>query len=65
MDDDWHVVQIVRFVTDCLLSVGTRHADAVLLADTLLAADCRGHYSHGMNRIGWWQLFSEWIFFHK
>ncbi len=52
--NDEHAVQVVRFITDCMLSVGTRDADARLLADTMLAADCRGHYSHGMNRIGWW-----------
>ncbi|XP_031616900.1 uncharacterized protein LOC116336867 isoform X2 [Contarinia nasturtii] len=40
-----------RFVVDCFrsLKVPQNHAD--LMANLLIAADCRGHFSHGMNRL--------------
>ncbi|XP_017781988.1 PREDICTED: uncharacterized oxidoreductase YjmC isoform X2 [Nicrophorus vespilloides] len=40
-----------RFIVDCMVAVGTpkNHADA--LANLLIEADYRGHYSHGMNRL--------------
>ncbi|XP_031638988.1 uncharacterized protein LOC116351078 [Contarinia nasturtii] len=40
-----------RFVADCFrsLNVPQKHAD--LMANLLIAADCRGHFSHGMHRL--------------
>lgn len=39
-------------MVDCMTAVGTPEAHASALADVLVAADCRGHYSHGLNRLG-------------
>ena len=36
----------------CMQAVGTPQHHATVLADVLTAADLRGHYSHGMNRLG-------------
>lgn len=46
------VAEVKRFTVDCLKtsSVPLNHAE--MLADVLVAADYRGHYSHGMNRLG-------------
>ena len=41
-----------HFVQRCLKSVGMKDEYASNLADLLLAADYRGHYSHGLNRLG-------------
>lgn len=41
-----------RFMEDCLIAVGTCKQFAGEMADVLIAADSRGHYSHGMNRLG-------------
>jgi LDH2 family malate/lactate/ureidoglycolate dehydrogenase len=35
-----------------MLAVGTPRPNAEALANILIEADYRGHYSHGMNRIG-------------
>lgn len=35
-----------------MTAVGTPQAHAAALADVLVAADCRGHFSHGLNRLG-------------
>ena len=53
--DDWPVVpvkDVERFIEDCMKKVGTRPAHATSLAQNLVAADHRGHYSHGLNRLG-------------
>ncbi|XP_059176723.1 uncharacterized oxidoreductase YjmC-like isoform X2 [Physella acuta] len=39
------------FVTRCMVKVGTKPDHASALADLLVAADYRGHYSHGLNRL--------------
>lgn len=41
-----------RFMVDCFKAVGTPQQHAETVADNLLEADYRGHYSHGMNRLG-------------
>lgn len=33
-----------KFVTECMLDVGTNKDHAQMLADLLIAADIRGHY---------------------
>lgn len=45
-----------RFIADCVERVGASKENAKALADLLSEADYRGHYSHGMNRLG---LYSQ------
>ncbi|XP_049817148.1 uncharacterized oxidoreductase YjmC-like isoform X2 [Aethina tumida] len=40
-----------RFMVDCFKAVGTPQDHAEIVADNLVEADYRGHYSHGMNRL--------------
>lgn len=44
--------EVKRFVTECMVAVGAVAQHGEILADTLVAADRRGHYSHGLNRLG-------------
>ena len=46
-----------HFVQRCLTTVGMKDEFAEDLADVILAADYRGHYSHGLNRLGRHHLF--------
>ena len=39
-------------VQNCLKAVGAKESHAEDLADVLVAGDHRGHYSHGLNRLG-------------
>jgi LDH2 family malate/lactate/ureidoglycolate dehydrogenase len=43
--------EVKRFVSDCMVKVGAPRENADQLADLLVAADSRGHYSHGLNRL--------------
>ncbi|XP_069681977.1 uncharacterized oxidoreductase YjmC-like isoform X2 [Periplaneta americana] len=43
--------EVRRFLCDALCSVGASYDSAVQLADVLVDADYKGHYSHGLNRI--------------
>lgn len=45
------VAESHRFIVDCMKAAGTCEKNAVAMADVLVAADVRGHYSHGMNRL--------------
>lgn len=45
-----------RFILDCMTKVGTDKNHANQLADVLLEADYRGHYSHGLNRLSEYSL---------
>ncbi|XP_057381229.1 uncharacterized oxidoreductase YjmC-like isoform X1 [Daphnia carinata] len=45
------VAEVKRYATDCMVSVGVKEDHASALADVLVAADYRGHYSHGLNRL--------------
>jgi hypothetical protein len=45
-------LQVCRYMVDCMVSVHTDPSHARQLADTLIAGDYRGHYSHGLNRFG-------------
>ncbi|KAL3995584.1 Malate/L-lactate dehydrogenase family protein [Acanthocheilonema viteae] len=38
-------------MVDCMIKTGTSKDHAQQLADVLVAADIRGHYSHGLNRL--------------
>ncbi|XP_060530924.1 uncharacterized oxidoreductase YjmC-like [Cylas formicarius] len=40
-----------RFMVDCFVAVKTSQDNAQIIADNLVEADFRGHYSHGMNRL--------------
>ena len=40
------------FTVRCMCAVGVSETDASSLADLLVSADYRGHYSHGLNRLG-------------
>ncbi|XP_070534633.1 uncharacterized oxidoreductase YjmC-like isoform X2 [Ptychodera flava] len=40
-----------EFIERCIESVGTKPKHATALAEVLVMADYRGHYSHGMNRL--------------
>ena len=44
--------EAVQFICRCMEATGAPSAHAASLADVLLAGDKRGHYSHGMNRLG-------------
>lgn len=53
--ENWDVIsntEVKRFARDCMTSVGTRPQHADSLAEVLVQADYRGHYSHGLNRLG-------------
>ena len=41
-----------RFMVEAMVDVGTVQQHAEQMADVLVAADYRGHYSHGLNRLG-------------
>lgn len=40
------------FAVRCVVAAGADPNHATDLADVLLTADYRGHFSHGMNRLG-------------
>ena len=44
--------EVKRFIIECMVAIGTEAKHGAALADTLVAADGRGHYSHGLNRLG-------------
>jgi len=44
--------EMTRFMRECLVSVGTDESHAAQLAEVLITGDYRGHYSHGLNRLG-------------
>ncbi|XP_071444240.1 uncharacterized oxidoreductase YjmC-like [Hetaerina americana] len=43
--------EICRFVTDVMTAVGTPAEHAYAMSELLVAADYRGHLSHGLNRL--------------
>lgn len=43
--------EVHRYMVDCMTAVGTPKFHATALADVLIAADKRGHFSHGLNRL--------------
>lgn len=44
--------EIRGFVVRCMEAVGTRTDHSEALAELLVTADHRGHFSHGLNRLG-------------
>lgn len=54
VNQDRQVVSLAecrRFITECMIAVGTPESHAKAQSDLLVEADYRGHYSHGMNRL--------------
>ncbi|KAL3832501.1 hypothetical protein ACJMK2_024140 [Sinanodonta woodiana] len=45
------LAEVYAFVVRCMGVVGINEDDAGALADLLVSADYRGHYSHGLNRL--------------
>uniref|UniRef100_A0A3B3XZP8 Malate dehydrogenase n=1 Tax=Poecilia mexicana TaxID=48701 RepID=A0A3B3XZP8_9TELE len=43
--------EVQSFIERCLTTVGAKPHHASSLAEVLVTADCRGHYSHGLNRM--------------
>ncbi|KFD56476.1 hypothetical protein M513_02580 [Trichuris suis] len=43
--------EVKDFMTACIVNAGADEQHASMLADVLIAADYRGHYSHGLNRL--------------
>nr|CRZ23024.1 Bm6087 [Brugia malayi] len=46
------IQEVTRYMIQCMIKTGTSESHAKQLADVLVAADIRGHYSHGLNRLG-------------
>ena len=46
------VEQVGRFIERCLVAAGAAEPHAASLSATLVHADTRGHFSHGLNRLG-------------
>ena len=44
--------EVRAFIERCLVASGALELHAASLASTLTHADLRGHYSHGLNRLG-------------
>ena len=51
------VDDVESFVERCMAAVGTPSEHCKALAQVLVAGDFRGHFSHGLNRLG--VLFSN------
>lgn len=52
------VQEAKRFMVEAMVAVGTVQQHAEQMADVLVAADYRGHYSHGLNRLG---EYIDWV----
>lgn len=44
--------EVQGFIERCMVAVGTKPHHARSLAEVLVEGDHRGHYSHGLNRMG-------------
>ncbi|KAK4309280.1 hypothetical protein Pmani_019092 [Petrolisthes manimaculis] len=45
------VNEVLRFIEECMVASGASKPNAACLARVLVAADTRGHYSHGLQRL--------------
>lgn len=45
------LAEVGRFITDVMAALGVAKCQSQQLADVLVSADYRGHYSHGLNRL--------------
>lgn len=46
------VDEVTQFAQRCLVAAGALQPHAATLASVLVYADVRGHFSHGLNRLG-------------
>lgn len=46
--------EVTRFVKECAVAAGATEENACKLAVILVAADEKGYYSHGINRLGFY-----------
>ena len=53
------VQEVSAFVQRCMCRIGTNPDHAKQLAELLVAADSRGHFSHGLNRLGKLIIFGK------
>ena len=49
--------EMEQFMFRCMRQAGAKSEHARSLAACLVLADYRGHFSHGLNRLGNWQLW--------
>ncbi|GFG39767.1 hypothetical protein Cfor_00131, partial [Coptotermes formosanus] len=42
---------VTLFFMDAFRKVGTKESHALQMAQTLITADLKGHFSHGLNRL--------------
>ena len=47
-----YIADITRFIVDAFRKAGTQDNHALRMARTLVTADLKGHFSHGLNRLG-------------
>ena len=62
--EEWPRVQAAHvhsFVAQVMEAAGTATEHAQNLAEVLTLADTRGHYSHGLNRLGEYMLFHCYV----
>ena len=46
------IPEVKDFIIRCMVAAGTKDSHAKALSDNLTTADYRGHFSHGLNRLG-------------
>ena len=51
--------EVQSFMRRCMESVNVKPAHAEVLAEVLMKADYRGHYSHGLNRLGKYSIYKH------
>lgn len=44
--------ELENFILRCIIAAGSSPDHAKMMSDCLIAADLRGHYSHGLSRLG-------------
>ena len=52
---EYHLTEVSEvgdFIKRCLVAAGAAESGAATLSSTLIRADLRGHFSHGLNRLG-------------
>ena len=66
--DDYYIIdknEMEDFMTNCMTTAGSKQAHAKSLASCLILADYRGHFSHGLNRLGFFQNVFKFNFQFK
>jgi hypothetical protein len=54
--------EMENFMERCMLTAGSKPHHARSLASCLIAADYRGHFSHGLNRLGIFEYSRQFHF---